>query len=78
MNEGFLYKLIFLKAIKLPNKIFHEANGYFSDKNLLKSMWNRLGTDDPIPPFTDYFITEDPKEDKIWRRYEINEKKHRS
>jgi hypothetical protein len=28
----------------------------------------------PIAPFADYFQTTDEKEDKIWRRFEINEK----
>ena len=49
-----------------------------SDKKKLKTLWDRMGFDNPIPPFTDYFSPTDEKEDKIWRRYEINEKSYRS
>lgn len=78
MNEGFIYKLIFRKALGDANEVYHKEAGYFSSKKLLKTMWDRMGIESPIPPFADYFNTGDEKEDKIWRRYEINEKKFRS
>ncbi len=77
MNEGFLYKLIFRKAIGDANVEFHKQSGWMSDKQKLKTLWDRMGFPNPIPPFTDYFTTTDEKEDKIWRRYEINEKSYR-
>lgn len=53
-------------------------NGYFSSSKILKTLWDRLGMNNPVAPFTDYFSPNDPKEDRIWRRYEVNEKHLRS
>lgn len=77
-NEGFLYKLIFRKAVGDSNEIYHLRNGYFSESKNLKTLWDRLNMANPVAPFTDYFQPTDPKEDRIWRRYEVNEKHLRS
>ena len=78
MNEGFLYKLIFRKALGDANEEYHKQNGWLSDQHLLKTLWHRMGFPNPIPPFADYQQPSDDKQDKIWRRYEINEKQYRS
>jgi len=60
------------------NEVFYKRNGFFSNPKILQTIWDKLGLEDPIPPFSNYFKSEDEKGDMIWRKYEINEKKHRS
>ena len=43
MNEGFIYKLIFRKALGDANEVYHKEAGYFSSKKLLQTMWDRMG-----------------------------------
>lgn len=70
--------MIFRKAIGDVNEIYHIKNGFFSPEKILQTIWDKLGLDNPVSPFTDYFTPNDPTEDRIWRRYEINEKHYRS
>jgi hypothetical protein len=59
LNEGFIYKLIFLNAIEATNEIFVDNDkkfkGIFWNKKILKSLWDRMGMSGPVSPFTDYF-----------------------
>ena len=73
MNEGFLYKLIFRKAMGDANEAFQNLS-----KKKLKTLWDRLGVGEPVAPYTDYFKTNDESAKQIWRMYEINEKNNRS
>jgi len=61
MNEGFLYKLIFRKALGDANEEYHKWNGWQSDSHLLKTLWDRMGFPNPISPYTDYFQSTDEK-----------------
>jgi len=66
MNEGFLLKLIFRKAMGDTNEAYmHFKKGWqrylTRDKKILKTIWDRMGYDNPVAPFTDYFNTIDEK-----------------
>lgn len=65
MNEGFLLKLIFRKAMGDTNEAYYDAKKswtkIFSDKKILKTIWDRMDYDNPVAPFTDYFNTIDEK-----------------
>jgi hypothetical protein len=60
MNEGFLLKLIFRKAMGDTNQAHHEVKGRWSEKLILKTIWDRMNFENPIAPFTDYFNSVDP------------------
>ncbi|KRX07124.1 hypothetical protein PPERSA_09338 [Pseudocohnilembus persalinus] len=82
MNKGFLYKLAFRKSLSITNQIFQLQKKTFLNKNkqILKNLWNRVGLQEPIPPSTDFFQTQNEDElgGSIWRQYEINNQGHRS
>ncbi|CAD8205990.1 unnamed protein product [Paramecium pentaurelia] len=75
-NKGFLFKLIFRKAIGDPNELYQAFNNsWFKEKLILANLWDRQGLD-PIAPYQEYFVTK-PNEG-LWRQYEVSEKGHRS
>jgi len=78
-----LFKLVFRKALGDANEIYHYYNGIFSPLKLLKTIWDRLDREDPVAAYCDFKDNSQNKEskknengDKMWRRYEVNEKKY--
>lgn len=61
MNEGFLYKLIFRKAVGDVNEVYQDTLSFiektYKDKKILKTIWDRMGMQNPVAPYTDYFST---------------------
>lgn len=81
-NLAFIYKLIFRKAVGDANEFWYDRNFTIwrelrQDRNILKTLWNRLNVD-PVAPYTDYFSPINESGNAMWRKYEINEKGERS
>jgi hypothetical protein len=55
---GFIYKLVFRKAIYDTNKFWKITGGWFSSGNILKNLWSRMEVENPFSPFTKYFETD--------------------
>ena len=53
-NKGFLYRLIFTKAIGDSNTYCHKYFGYFSERHTLKNMWSYIKLDAPLSPYMEY------------------------
>ena len=43
------------------NEAHKTTYGFWSDKKHLKTIWDRQGYSNPIPPFSDYFTPIDEK-----------------
>ncbi|CAD8200754.1 unnamed protein product [Paramecium pentaurelia] len=81
-NIAFLYKLVFLKALGDANQIWYAENQSFfrelkGEKQIIFNLWGRLNIT-PVAPFTEYFKSTGSAGSSLWRKYEINENKHRS
>ncbi|CAD8121664.1 unnamed protein product [Paramecium sonneborni] len=81
-NIAFLYKLVFLKALGDANQIWYAENQNFwrefnGDKRIIFNLWGRLNIT-PVAPYTEYFKSTGSAGSSLWRKYEINENKHRS
>ncbi|CAD8202207.1 unnamed protein product [Paramecium octaurelia] len=81
-NIAFLYKLVFLKALGDANQIWYAENQSFwrefnGEKQIIFNLWGRLNIT-PVAPYTEYFKSSGSAGSSLWRKYEINENKHRS
>jgi anoctamin-10 len=73
-SKGFIYKLVFLKALGDVNSVYKLLNkSMFGTPTILKTIWDRLGV--PIvSPWGPYMS----QGNDIWRKYEVNERGVRS
>lgn len=81
---GFIYRLIFQKAIGDTNEAFDRRNRTFwrvvfccqcSKRKYMMSIWDYMGAA-PMAPFKEY--EKNDKFNTLWREYEINERKARN
>lgn len=84
-NLGLTYRLAFCKAMEVCNNIYdkHTTDTWFKktmsalagSKLKLKNLWDQLGYSEPTA-YCEYFKKK--RLERIWRKYEINEKRQRS
>lgn len=78
---GFVYKLIFMKSLAIPNRLYWDFRGNFlkamyrDDKKALRTLWDQMLVP-PVAPFGGFFNP--TVKECIWRKYQINEKSRRS
>jgi hypothetical protein len=85
-NIGMILRLMFLKALHMCNDMFYNhrearsiiprgLSNLWTDKNKLRNIWNHMGIDSPSG-FCTYRRTKN--NERLWRKFEINELKDRS
>jgi hypothetical protein len=77
-NKGFIYRLIFTKAIGDSNQYTHKHFGYFSSESELKNMWSYMHVNNTFSPFMEYKINHNDSNMNTFRSFPINENNDRS